>query len=483
MSLRAEEVTVDFSFAKKIPRLLREYGYDVRTVVYKRGDSWHLVDLHPKQKANSLYGLAVDLGSSTVVLRLLDLGTGEIQDEISFLNPQIEIGTDILTRIHFTSQEGGLAKLQTLLVDGMNHEISLLAKRHGIGTRSIMGVSVAGNTTMTHLFLGLDPHWICREPYIPVINKPDIIKAGALDLGVHPEAPVLVFPNVGSYFGGDLVAGVLASRMSQQEDLSILVDVGTNAEVVLGSRDWLMGCAGAAGPALEGGVASIGMMAGPGVIDRVLIDPRSGEFLVRTIGNKPPIGICGSGLIDLIAQLFLTKMIDLQGKFVTSSCAERLREIDGIKHLVVVSSQDSGTAKDLTLSQTDIDALIRSKAAMYTILVTITNMIHVSFDDIRHFYVAGTFGSYIDPQSAITLGMIPDLPPETYEPLGNTSINGAALALLSAAARDEIYRIRDQITYIELNVNQEFMNLFSAAKFIPHTDRSLFPSVREFGSG
>jgi len=240
---------------------------------------------------------------------------------------------------------------------------------------------------------------------------------------------------VGSYLGGDLVAGILASGMTHQDEISILVDVGTNAEVVLGNREWLMGCAGAAGPALEGGVANMGMMAAPGVIDRAAVEPHSGEFRIRTIENKSPLGICGSGLIDLVAQLFLAGMIDLRGKFVKNKCGERLKEMEGIRHLVVVSSQDSATGKELTLSQTEIDTLIRSNAAMYTILITIIDMINVSMKDISNFYIAGTFGSYIDPQSAITIGMIPDLPLKTYKPLGNTSLTGAGLALLSAADR------------------------------------------------
>jgi uncharacterized 2Fe-2S/4Fe-4S cluster protein (DUF4445 family) len=482
-ALDGQEVAVDFSLAKKIPSLLRGYGYEVQAVLYKGTNSWHLVDLFPLQNDNPIYGLAVDLGSSTVVLRLLDLNTREIKDETSFLNPQVEIGQDILTRIHFASKEGGLQRLQAILVDRLNEEISRVAKRHGIRTASLVGMCVAGNTTMSHLFLGLDPFWICREPYIPSINRPDLIPSGHFGLAINPKSPVLVIPNAGSYFGGDLIAGILASGITHQAEISILVDVGTNAEVVLGNREWLMGCAGAAGPALEGGVARMGMMAGPGVIDKVVVDPRSGQFQLRAIEDKPPVGICGSGLIDLVAQLFLAGMIDLRGRYVESKCRERLREIDGVKHFVVVFSQDSATGKELTLSQTEIDSLIRSKAAMYTILSTITQMINVSMQEISNFYIAGTFGSYVDPQSAVTIGMIPDLPLETYKPLGNTSLTGAIMALLSGTAREEIYKIRDRVTYIELNVNQEFMNLFSAAKFIPHTDRSLFPSVKERNSG
>jgi uncharacterized 2Fe-2S/4Fe-4S cluster protein (DUF4445 family) len=339
---------------------------------------------------------------------------------------------------------------------------------------------------MTHLFLGLNPYGICREPYIPVVNRIGLIPSRELGLTINPGAPILISPNVGSYFGGDLTAGILASGMTRKSEVSFLVDVGTNAEVVIGNREWLMACAGAAGPALDGGVADMGMMAGPGVIDRVVIDPVTRAFKIGMIQDeaaddapqgKGPLGICGSGLIDLVAQLFLSGMIDLRGKFVEAGCGDRLVEIDGIRHLIVVPPEDSGTGRALTLSQTDIDGLIRSKAAMYTILTAIANTVNISFKEIGRFYVAGTFGSYIDPRSAITIGMIPDLPIETYVSLGNTSLEGAGMALVRAEARESLFQIRDQITYLELNVNQEFMNLFSAAKFIPHTDRSLFPTV------
>ena len=225
-----------------------------------------------------------------------------------------------------------------------------------------------------------------------------------------------------------------------------------------------------------------GMRASTGAIDHLTIAGDSLDVSYSVVGTVKPVGICGSGLIDLAAQLFLSGMIDLRGKFVPERCGDRLVEIDGIRHLIVVPAEGSGTGEPLTLSQPDIDGLIRSKAAMYTILTTIANTVNISLREIRRFYVAGTFGSYIDPRSAITIGMIPDLPLDTYRSLGNTSLEGATMALLSLDSREELLRIRDQITYLELNVNQEFMNLFSAAKFIPHTDRSLFPSVKEWGS-
>jgi uncharacterized 2Fe-2S/4Fe-4S cluster protein (DUF4445 family) len=484
--LGGDRVSADFSLVKRLPVILRELEYTVSAVVYKNDDRWHLIDVLAPD-AEEIYGVALDLGSSTLVLRLINLPTAETIDEVSFDNPQIEIGSDILMRIHYAGQEGGLSRLQGMLMDGLNHQMKQLAHRHNIDPRSIVGMSLAGNTTMTHLFLGLDPYFLCREPYIPVVNRPDLISAGELGLSINPGAPVLIFPNVGSYFGGDLIAGILASGMTASEEIAFLVDVGTNAEVVIGNKDWLMACAGAAGPALEGGVADMGMMAGPGVIDHVTIDPETLAFSIGTImGDSAvkkaqpdgPVGICGSGLIDLAAQLFMAGMIDLRGKFVPEMCGDRLVDEDGIAQLVVVDAASSGTDKALTLSQTDLDGLIRSKAAMYTILTTISNTVGVSFQDIHRFYVAGTFGSYIDPRSAITIGMIPDLPMKTYVSLGNTSLKGASMALMDEMAMAEAFTLRDRITYLELNVNQEFMNLFSAAKFLPHTDCTLFPSVK-----
>lgn len=482
-ALPGARVRIGLDLIRPLAGLLREENYRVQTLLWNEGGAWRVMDVTRVDGNPPPMGLAVDLGTSTVVLRLVDLETGAALEERSFLNPQVAIGQDILTRIHSAARPGGLERLRSMLLETLNGEIQDLTVRNNLRRRSIVGVCIAGNTTMSHLFLGLDPQGLCREPYIPVVNRTDILEAGELGLGIHPRAPVLVFPNVGSYFGGDLVAGILASGMNEGEDVSLFVDIGTNAEVVLGNRDWLMVCAGAAGPALEGGVAQIGMMASPGAISRVRIDAAPDRVHIETLGGKPPIGICGSGLIDLVAQLFLAGMIDLRGKFVQKACGDRLLDRDGDRRLLIVPARESGTGRDLTLRQTDIDSLIRSKAAMYTILVTITRMVNLNFGDIQRFNIAGTFGTYIDPRSAVTLGMIPDLPLTTYRSLGNTSLEGATRALLSRNDRDEIDIIRGKLTYVELNVNQEFMNRFSAAKFIPHTNSSLFPSVKAPAEG
>jgi uncharacterized 2Fe-2S/4Fe-4S cluster protein (DUF4445 family) len=473
-----DAIHIDLTVLKKLPDLLRKSDFKIQCLLFKNRGQWSVLDVRGTGDLRPAAGLAVDLGTSRVMLRLLDLADGRILAETGFDNPQSTIGPDILTRVHFTETGGGLAKLNTLIIGGLNSAMVAACRIARIEPEDIYALAVAGNTAMTHLFLGLNPRWMIREPYIPVINKPEILKAADLGLQVNPAAGIYIFPNIGSYFGGDLIAGILYAGICSTSETALLVDVGTNAEVVAGNKSWLIACAGAAGPALEGGVTKMGMMAGPGVIDKIAIDPQSCEFELHTIEDKPPRGICGSGIIDLAAQLFLADMIDIRGKLIPANCGNRLKEIDGFTHLVVVPAGQSAVGCDLTVSQADLDSLIRSKAAMYTILETLTLSVGIQLKDLTTFYVAGTFGAFIDPRSAITIGMLPDLPLDCYKPLGNSSLGGAAQALTSAGSLAEIDRIRDRITYLELNVNQEFMNRFNAARFIPHTDMSLFPSVK-----
>jgi len=479
-NIQSAEIDVDLDLLKQLPALLRKWQYQVRCIVFKDRHRWLLTDITAAADTTPVAGLAIDLGTTRVVLRLVDLSTGRTLAESAFDNPQDAVGPDILARIHYAEKDGGLDRLNELIVHGLNRAIACLCATLKLDQQNIYALAVAGNTTMTHLFMGLNPRWIIREPYIPAVNKPPVVKAAALGVRVNPRARVLIFPNIGSYFGGDLIAGILYSEIDKKEETAILVDVGTNAEVVLGNRNWLIACAGAAGPALEGGVTRMGMTAGPGVIDKIIIDPDTRKFEIHTIEEKPPRGICGSGVIDLAAQLYLSGMIDIRGKFLPAECGSRLKEIDGLLHLTIVPADQSGTGADLTISQADVDSLIRSKAAMYTILETITTSVGMALKDLKRFYVAGTFGSFINPRSAITIGMLPDLPLESYHSLGNSSLGGATLALTSADCLAQTDRIRDRITYLELNVNPEFMNRFSAAKFLPHTNRSLFPSVEDW---
>ncbi len=472
------EIEIDLSLARQLPALLRESGYRVKAMVFADGKGFKVLHVAPADRKRLLCGLAVDLGTTRIVIRLVDVVRGKVLAETGLDNPQLAVGPDILTRIHHAAEPEGLDSLNALIIEGLNRAIAGICAEAGIETNQIHLMTVAGNTAMTHLFLGLDPRWIIREPYIPVINRPGLTRASDLGLELAPGAMVYPFPNVGSYFGGDLLAGIIYAGLDDLDEPAILVDVGTNAEVVLGNSEWLVACAGAAGPALEGGVTRMGMMAGPGVIDKVRIDPQSGKIRVHTIGQRPPVGICGSGLIDLAAQLFLAGMIDIRGRFQPEACGRLLSFEQGMARLTVVPAPESGTGRDLTISQADLDSLIRSKAAMYTILETITATVALDLNQLERFYVAGTFGSFIDPRAAITIGMLPDLPLDSYHALGNSSLGGATMALLSRDVPRSVSRIRDRITYLELNVNQDFMNRFSAAKFLPHTDLSRFPSLK-----
>lgn len=459
-----------------LARRIREGDFKVTAILGYSGQ-WELIEVIPGPSSDPVLGISLDLGTSQLAFYVIDLEKGEILDEISLRNPQIPYGEDILTRILFARSKENLKELRRLLTEAINSAVQEVTERHGYSSRCVYALSVAGNTTMSHFLLGLDPTRICKEPYIPVANRFPFFHAQDLDLNFHPCALVYVFPNVGSYFGGDLIAGIVSTGMHYSEDISMLVDVGTNAEVVLGNRDWLIACAGAAGPALEGGVVERGMMAAPGAIDRIRIDPVTLELSYHVIGDEKPKGICGSGLIDLVAEMFSAGILTIQGKINTKIQSPRVVETaDGPAYIVAYEEQTFDGQK-LMVSEIDIGILLKSKAAMYTILSVITNKVGMNLKDVRHFYVAGTFGNHIDPAMAVRIGMLPDRPLETYQGVGNTAGRGAAMLLCDRSLLEDIQKVCNQITYVELNVNMELMNEFRGALFLPHTDPRLFPSV------
>ena len=478
--LKTEFLEIGLYLLRKIPACLRKWNYRVQCVLFRDGVKWILTGILDPASPEKPFGIAVDLGTTRIALNVCELETGKDLHESSFDNPQINISADVLTRIHFASSYDGLCEVNKLIIDGLNNMIALSCRLSGIETDNIYLVSVAGNTAMVHFFLKLNPQWISREPYIPATNRPGTFRSIELGIKVNPSATIFVFPNIGSYFGGDLIAGILYSGINRSEKVSILVDVGTNAEVAIGNMEWLIGCAGAAGPALESGAAKMGMYAGPGAIDRVRISSSPEKIDIHTIDDKKAVGICGSGLIDLLAHLFLSGMIDTRGKFVKEKCGHCLKKVDDVDCFVLVPGRALSAGKEITVNQKDLDSLIRSKAAMYAILRTITGTVGMAPEEMDTFYVGGTFGSFIDTKSAISIGMFPDLPLARYKQLGNCSLGGASMVLRSESFLNDVDNIRDSITYLELNVNQEFMNNFSGAKFLPHTDYSLFPSVKRF---
>jgi uncharacterized 2Fe-2S/4Fe-4S cluster protein (DUF4445 family) len=340
-------------------------------------------------------------------------------------------------------------------------------------------VALCGNTTMSHFFLNLETYHLYREPYIPAASWVDTLKARELGLPTHEEGLLFVFPNAGSYFGGDLLAGILASGLHRQEEISILIDVGTNAEVVLGNKDFLLACAGAAGPALEGGILSCGMQAAPGAIERVRINPETLEIRYQTIGGERPRGICGSGVIDLLAQMFLSGLIDQRGKFAPSRLPERFRTIHDEPAFILVPEEETAHGRPIYVTQGEMKSVIRSKGAMYTILTVLCGSVGLTLDGISRFYIAGSFGNYIDPEMAVTIGMLPDVPRERFVPLGNAAGKGTIALLRNREAFQELREILANLTYLEMNVRGEFMNLLTGALFLPHTDLNLFPTVKK----
>ena len=481
-SLDVDTVYFPPSLVPDLPEVLRRRDHRIKVVMFGDSRGWQVTAVLDPDMETPVCGVAADLGTTRVVLRLINLETGAVLGEHGFDNPQIALGPDVLARIHHARDRAGRDALKRCIIDGMNRHVADLTARAGLTPEDVYLFSGAGNTAMTHLFLGIDPAFIIREPYIPAVNAPEPMAARDLGLVIHPLGMVFLFPNIGSYFGGDLIAGILFAGLHKKELPCLMVDVGTNAEVVVGGRDWLMACAGAAGPALEGGISDMGMTAGPGVIDRVLIDPDTLEMDLHTIDGALPVGICGSGMIDLAAQLFLSGMVDIRGKFSPERCRGRLFDRDEIPHLCLVDAEKSGTGQEILFSQVDLNSLTSAKAAMHTILeVIVRQTAGLSFEDLEKFYVAGTFGSFINPRSAISIGMLPDMALEKFQVLGNSSLGGASRLLTDRGALDEVRRISSRITYIELNVNQSFMNTFSGAKFYPHTDRSRFPSVKIYG--
>lgn len=432
-----------------------------------RVQMWRLIDLEPGDRTNVHVGLAIDIGTTTVVVYLVDMSSGRILDRASAYNRQIEQGEDILSRIMTARDAEGLALLHTLILSTLNDLIRELCTRSSLQPHAIHAASIGANTTMVHLLLGLDPSSLCKAPYIPVVNHPDLIPAQEIGLSIHPLAPIYCLPSVGSYVGGDIIAGILVSGMHRHDTLALFVDIGTNGEIVLGNKEWLVACAGAAGPALEGGVTEWGMRAEAGAIDHVEIDSNQ-TVHYTTIHNAPARGLCGSGLIDCLAELFLHGFIDRSAHF-----------YDGRKHFVLVPARESSVDQDIFIGQRDIDSLMRTKGAVNAALDVLIETVGCGWEEIGTFYAAGAFGQYLPIESAVTVGLYPDLPRDRIIRLGNSSGEGARHTLLSNAKRLEAEQIAAKITYFELNANTAFMDKFKGSLFLPHTNLDFFPSVKE----
>lgn len=439
-----------------------------------------LVDLTAGRRTDVLYGIAIDIGTTSNVVYLVDLISGKVADSATEYNGQIACGEDIISRIVYARRPGGLAHLQELVIGTLNGLITSVAERNGIQPTEIQRATVAGNTTMIHLFLAMNPEPIRREPYIPTIVHPLPVLANELGLNVNPDAKVDCLPAVGSYVGADITAGVLASQMHRNDKLTLFIDIGTNGEMVLGNSDWLITCACSAGPAFEGSGVHSGMRATEGAIEEVWVDGPTGEIVYNTIGDTPARGLCGSGIIGLLAELFVSGLLTKGGRFSNAISTPRIREGErGTEYVVAWKEETVDQASDIVLTEVDVANLLRAKAAIYAGFSTLTRSVGISLNDVQRVLIGGAFGKYLNIEKAIQIGLLPDMPHERFQFLGNTSVQGAYAALLCADARQEVIEIANMMTYLELSADNTFTDEFMSAMFLPHTHLDAFPSVAE----
>ncbi len=472
--LGMDNINIPLEKIQYLGRSLRDANWDVTLSLSCIDHGCEFTDMECGDQSAENLGLAVDLGTTTIVANLVDLNTGDVIATAADYNKQMVHGEDVLTRIDYSNDKNGLSTMQGLAVKTIN---SLIA-RLGRSPEKIRSIVVSGNTVMTHLLYGIYPRFIKLEPYIPVTNKMSLIYARDLGIKVNRRALLHSLPCRAGYVGGDITSDILATGMYKKEKISIMIDVGTNGEVVAGNRDWMIGCACSAGPAFEGGEVESGMRATTGAIERIEFD-ENGLIRYSTIGDAAPTGICGSGLIDLLAELFTHNMIDRKGNLQTEAAPDRIRMgNDGLEY-VVVKREKTANNRDITISEVDIQSIIRSKAAVYAATALLLDTAGMDFNDMDKIYIAGGFGNYIDLRKAILLGLLPDVSVDRFVFIGNGSLTGARMVLMSndmKAKADEIYQ---KLTYVELSVNKDFFDEFSSASFIPHTDLERFPSVKK----
>ncbi len=477
------ELTVGLSVLRKVGELLRAAEWQVTAIIEL--DSWQqpdgparLVDLVAGNRTERLLGAALDIGTTSNVAYLVDLLSGRILARAVDYNGQITRGEDVISRIIYASKNQGLTELHQLVVETFNRLLIQATKRVRATPGDIYKATVAGNSTMVHLFLGLSPQSIRLSPFITTVNHPPLVRAGELGLNIHPGATIDCLPGVASYVGSDISAGVVSSGMDTSEELTLFLDVGTNGETALGTADWLLSCACSAGPAFEGAGVEHGMRATAGAIEEVWINSATYEPTYRVIGNEAPAGICGSGLIALLAELFITGVIDRSGNLNRTLDSVRIRDGDHGPEFVVVWADETAHGRDIVLTKVDIDNLLRAKAAIYAGYTVLCQSVGVDPADVTQVLIGGAFGQYINIEKAIQIGLLPDLPWDRFKFLGNTSVKGAYMALLSRSARSRIADAAAKLTYLELSADNAFYDCFTSALFLPHTEIERFPSVQ-----
>ena len=479
--MEVEQVKIPFTVMVKLAHTLRENNFHVCVKGRLDGDTFHCMEISAPED-NVIAGCAIDIGTTTVTMVLTDLKTGKLLAKGSSGNGQIRYGADVINRIIQQGRPGGKKNLQNAIIkETLTPIIANLCKTAGISARSILRLSVGANTTMNHLLLGVDAEPVRMEPYIPSFFGWEGLLAGDLKLPANPLAPVVIAPNIGSYVGGDITAGTLASGIWDKDEMSLFIDLGTNGELVFGNRDFLMSCACSAGPAFEGGDISCGMRATDGAVEAVTIDKITMEPTFDIIGDEGQrvVGLCGSGIIDMISELFRCGIINAKGLFVREG-KRVARDQHGMGRYILATAEESETGREISINEVDIDNFIRAKGAIFSAIDTLLQSVDMTVDCIDKVYVAGGIGSGINMHNAVNIGMFPDVDIEKFHYIGNSSLTGAYAMVLSDQAIEKCNEVMANMTYLELSTYPGYMDSFVAACFLPHTDRSLFPnSVQE----
>jgi uncharacterized 2Fe-2S/4Fe-4S cluster protein (DUF4445 family) len=465
---------------KKMRSALREKDFEVTVTLSRsvgKGGKSHIVNIQPGDLSHRNYGLAFDIGTTTIHGSLVDHQTGKLVARRADYNSQISYGEDVISRIVHAEKPKGLQLMHELVTNTINGLISKLLLKNDVRRDEITSITLSGNTTMTHFLLGLEPHNIRRAPYVPVSTFFPPIRARDIDLELPLRAVALVFPSISSYVGGDIIAGVMGSGMYSTDAVTLYIDIGTNAEIVVGNREWLVCAACSAGPAFEGGGITHGMRAAAGAIEDFGINPATYEPMNITIGNKPPIGICGSGLLVLIATLFEYGVIDRQGKFNRDLETDRIREGRSGYEYVLTWEKEAGGDSDIVINEVDIENFIRAKAAIYAGCKTLIEGVGLQVTDLEQIILAGAFGSYIDIDSAMTVGLLPEVDPARILYVGNGSLLGSWMSEMSNHIRRDVVEVVKNMTSFELSEVTDFKDQYIASLFLPHTDVSLFPET------
>ena len=479
--LNINRVRIPYVVLKKLPDVLRENNFAVKCVIRATSDDMYVYDIFGKDEDVIIGGLAIDIGTTTVSAVLINMENGEILAKSSAGNGQIRFGADVINRIVESQKPGGQKKLQDAVIkETINPMIHEMCKSAKFPKDHIYRMCVASNTTMNHLFAGINADPLRTEPYIPAFFKTNSLFASDVGVDINKDAHIIMAPNIGSYVGGDITAGTLVSQIWNRPEFSLFIDLGTNGELVFGNSDFMMSCACSAGPAFEGGDISCGMRATDGAIEACTIDKETMEPTYKIVGDPgtKPVGLCGSGIIDVISELYICGIINPKGKFIREG--KRIKHDKyGMGSYILAFEEEAGSVKDVEITEVDIDNFIRAKGAIFSAIRTMLTSLDFDVSMIDDVYVAGGIGSGINMQNAVNIGMFPDIPIEKFHYIGNSSLTGAYLMLLSTPAEKKTYELAANMTYMELSTVPIYMDEFVGACFIPHTDTSMFPTVME----